>query len=143
MKKLIILLSALLVPLTVVPSNAAQIRVFVADMNATGVQNRDEMKVTLQTLLSSRLNGDRIVVVGSAAEADAVVSGTYVSIGKNFSLDAIAKTATGKTLTRAFVQGETVDELIPAVGKLAEKLSTGLNTPNSDAGQVNTFTGSV
>lgn len=126
MRKLIILMAALLFPLTAVPSFAAQIRVFVADINATGVQNRDEMKVTLQTLMASRLNGDRILAVGSAAEADVVVSGTYVSIGKNFSVDAIAKTAAGKTLTRAFVQGVTEDELIPAVGKLAEKLSAEL-----------------
>jgi hypothetical protein len=136
MNKLIFLLATLLVPLTAVPSFAAQIRVFVSDMNATGVQNRDEMKVTLQTLLASRLNGDKIATVGSAAEADAVVSGTYASIGKNFSLDAIAKTAAGKTLTRTFVQGKTEDELIPAVGKLAEKLSADLVKLHS-SGQLN------
>jgi hypothetical protein len=121
------LLASLLVPLTVVPSFAVQLRVYVADMNTTGAQNRDEMKVTLQTLLASRLNGDRIAVVGSAAEADAVVSGTYISIGKIFSVDAIAKSPDGKkTVARAFVQGETQDELIPAVGKLAEKLTAEL-----------------
>jgi len=120
------MLAVLLVPLSAVSSFAAQVRVFVADMNATGVKNRDEMKVTLQTLLASRLNGDRIVTVGSAAEADAVVSGSYVTIGKVFSIDTIAKTPAGKTLTRAFVQGETQDELIPAVGKLADKLSSEL-----------------
>jgi hypothetical protein len=122
----IILLAVLLVPFTAVPSFAAQMKVFVAEMNATGVQNRDEMKVTLQTLLASRLNGDKIATVGSASEADAVVSGTYISIGKIFSIDAIAKTPAGKTVTRAFVQGETQDELIPAVGKLADKLTVEL-----------------
>jgi hypothetical protein len=126
MINIIVMLAVLLVPLTVVPSFAGQVRVFVAEMAATGVQNRDEMKVTLQTLLASRLSGDRIVTVGSAAEADAVVSGTYISIGKIFSLDAIARTPAGKTVTRAFVQGETQDELIPAMGKLAEKLSAEL-----------------
>ena len=126
MIKLIVKLAILFVPLTSVTAYADPIRVFVADMNATGVQNRDEMKVTLQTLLASRLNGDRIAVVGSVAEADAVVSGTYVSIGKIFSIDAIAKTAAGKTLARAFVQGDTQDELIPAVGKLADKLTVEL-----------------
>ncbi|MBC8018919.1 MAG: VCBS repeat-containing protein, partial [Verrucomicrobia bacterium] len=63
---------------------------------------------------------------GSAAEADAIVTGTYVTIGKVFSVDALAKTAAGKTLTRAFVQGEGQDELIPAMGKLADKLSVEL-----------------
>lgn len=123
MKNCIILLALLLVQLTAVPSFAVQIRVYISDMTATGVQNRDEMKVILQTLLTSRLNGGGIVVVGSAAEADAEVSGSYISIGKIFSIDAVAKTSTGKAVARGFVQGGADDELIPAVGKLAEKLS--------------------
>lgn len=126
MRTFIVMLAVLLAPLTAVPSFAGQMRVFVAEMAATGVQNRDEMNATLQTLLASRLSGDRIVTVGSAAEADAVVSGTYISIGKIFSIDAIAKTPAGKTITRAFVQGETQDELIPAMGKLADKLTAEL-----------------
>jgi hypothetical protein len=126
MINLIVLLSVLLVPLTVVSSFAGQMRVYVEEIAATGVQNRDEMKVTLQTLLVSRLSGDRIATVGNAAEADVVVSGTYFAIGKNFSIDAVAKTPAGKTVSRAFVQGGTEDELIPAVGKLAEKLSVEL-----------------
>ncbi len=47
-------------------------------------------------------------------------------IGKVFSIDAIAKTPSGKTLGRAFVQGDHQDELIPAVGKLADKLTAEL-----------------
>ncbi|MDD2540098.1 MAG: VCBS repeat-containing protein [Desulfuromonadaceae bacterium] len=126
MKKIIILLTMLLIPFTAISSVASQMRVFVAGMSATGVQNRDEMQLTLQTLLASRLNSDKIIAVGSTGEADIVVSGTYVSIGKIFSLDAIAKTAAGKIVTREFVQGESQDELIPAIGKLAEKLSADL-----------------
>ncbi len=126
MKKLIILLTALLVPLCAVPAFAAQIKVFVADITVAGIQNSSEMKATVQMLLASRLNGDKIVSVGSAAEADAVISGAYITIGKMFSIDTIAKNPAGKTLARTFVQGETQDELIPAVGKLADKLSAEL-----------------
>lgn len=126
MKKQAIALIALLCMLISVPAFAAQIRVFVADMNAIGAQNKDDMKATLQMLLSSRLNSDSLIAVGSAAEADAIVTGTYVTIGKVFSVDALAKTAAGKTLSRAFVQGEGQDELIPAMGKLADKLSVEL-----------------
>ena len=126
MKKLITLLAALLLPLVAIPAFAAPLRVFVAEMNAAGGQSKDEMKPLLQTLLASRLNGDSIVAVGSMSEADVVVTGTYVTIGKIFSLDALAKTTAGKTLTRAFVQGEGQDELIPSVGKLADKLSAEL-----------------
>lgn len=126
MKKLIILLSVIMISLTAVPAIAAQLKVFVADMTATGAQNRDEMKLMLQTLLASRINGDKVVTVETATEADAVVSGSYIAIGKVFSIDAIAKNQAGKTVARAFVQGGAEDELIPAIGKLAEKLTAEL-----------------
>jgi len=103
MKKLVLILVSLTFMLFSISALAAPLRVFVGDMNAVGVPNRDELKLTLQTLLASRLNSDSITAVGSAAEAEAVVNGTYVVIGKIFSLDAMAKSTGGKTLTRAFV----------------------------------------
>ena len=112
-----------LVALFVIPAFAAPLRVFVSDVNTVGAQNGDELRQTLQTLLASRLNGDSITAVGDASEADVIVSGAYVVIGKVFSVDALVKSIDGKTLTRAYMQGENQDELIPAVGKLAEKLS--------------------
>ncbi len=126
MKKSIALLVMLLATLVAVPAFAAPLRVYVADMNAVGVPNRDEMKQTVQALLASRLNGDRIIAVGEAGEADVLVTGTYIAIGKVFSVDALARTAAGRTLTRSFVQGEGQNELLPAIGKLAEKLATDL-----------------
>lgn len=136
MKRLVVICVALLAPLVTIPAFAAQLRVFVADMNAVGAANKDEMKTTLQTLLASRLNSDQIMSVGSASEADIIVSGTYVSIGKVFSVDALAKTAAGRSVARAFVQGENQDELIPSIGKLADKLSAEISrqypsTPSS------------
>lgn len=106
---------------------ASPLRVYVADMNVVGVQNKDELKATLQTLLASRLNGENIIAVASSAEADATLTGTYVVIGKIFSVDAMARSTNGATLTRAFVQGESQDELIPAMGKLADKLTADLS----------------
>jgi hypothetical protein len=126
MINLILLLTTLFIPMTADFSYAAQIRVFVAVIEDVRAQNSAEMKQTLQTLLASRLNGDRIVVVGNVTEADAVVSTTYVTIGKVFSVDAISKTPAGKTISRAYVQGESENDLIPAMGKLADKLSTDL-----------------
>jgi len=127
MKKITILFTILLATLCALSAfAAAPLRVFVADMNVVGVQNREELKATLQTLLASRLNSDSITAVSSAGEADAILTGTYVVIGKVFSVDAMAKAVSGKTLTRAFVQGENQDELIPALGKLADKLTADL-----------------
>jgi hypothetical protein len=92
-----------------------------------GVANKDEMKTTLQSLLASRLNSDQIMSVASASEADVLVTGTYILIGKVFSVDALARTTGGKSLTRAFVQSENPEELILAIGKLADKLSVELS----------------
>lgn len=127
MKKLVTMCAAMFSLVIAMPAFAGQLRVFVADMNAVGVSNKDEMKITLQTLLASRLNSEQIVSVASASEADVLVTGTYVSIGKVFSVDALAKTTGGKSLTRAFVQGDNQDELIPSIGQLATKLSADLS----------------
>ena len=51
MKKLRLLPLVLMLILFSMTAQAGQIRVFVAEMNAIGVQNRDEMKATLQMLL--------------------------------------------------------------------------------------------
>lgn len=126
MKKFPIFVVVLILLTCALSASAAPLRVYVADMNAIGVQNRDDMKAMLQTLLASRLSSDKIIAVASASEADAIVTGTYMAIGKVFSVDALAKTSGGKTLTRAFIQGENQDELIPAVTKLAEKLAAEL-----------------
>lgn len=120
------LLVSLLVLLSAASGFAAQMRVFVNEISAPGVKNGKEMGQMLQTLLASRLNGDRIIAVESAADAEIVVSGTYIALGKSYSLDTIAKTSAGKVLTRAFIQGEKDGEIIPAMGKLAEKLTAGL-----------------
>jgi hypothetical protein len=126
MKKILILLVVLLATVSAIPAFAAQLRVYVSEINASSVPNKDEMKLMLQTLLASRLNSASTTTVGTAAEADIIVGGSYISIGKIFSIDVQAKNAAGKVLTRAYEQGENQDDLIPAVGKLADKLSVEL-----------------
>ncbi len=126
MYKAFFLLATLVFILTAPPSYAGQIRLFVSGIETVGVQNKDEMKLIVQKLLTSRLNSAGIATVETLAEADVLVSGSYISTGKMFSVDAVAKTIAGKTLTRAFVQGEKADDLIPSVGALAEKLSAEL-----------------
>ena len=134
MKKQIIALVALVALLSMlcaIPAFAAQVRVFVSEIDTIGAHNKDDMKATLQMLLASRLNSDKILAVGSAAEADAIVTGTSVTIGKVFSVDVLAKTAAGKSLARAFVQGDGQDELIPAIGKLADILAAELSNAST------------
>lgn len=119
------LLVVLMLVMTAVSAfGAGPLRVYVSEFNAVGVQGKDDIKAALQSLLASRLSSDKLLSVATAAEAELLVSGTYISIGKQYNIDAVAKTANGQTVTRTFVQGEGGQEaLFPAVDNLAQKLS--------------------
>lgn len=120
------LLVVLMLLMTAVSAfGAGPLRVYVGEFNAVGVQGKDDVKTALQSLLASRLSSDKLLSVATAAEAELLVSGTYISIGKQYNIDAIAKSANGQTITRTFVHGEGgQDALFGAAGSLAQKLST-------------------
>ena len=123
MKKLLCMVIMLVCLMQAVLVSAAQIRVFVSDVNAIGVQNRDEMRQTMQALLAAKLNNEQIMSVAAAAEADLIVTGTYIQIGKLYSLDALAKTTGGRTVARSHVQGNATEGVMSAAGALADKLA--------------------
>lgn len=106
-----------------IPSLAAatQIRTYVAEFTVPP-QDAAGLKSTLQTLLSSRMASEAITPVTAASEADVIITGSYTQLGKVFSLDAAAKLASGRTLATVFEQGESQDDLIPALGKISAKL---------------------
>ena len=114
----LIFLGSLLVPLT---ASADTIRAYIADFTVSPADSGD-LKNTLKRLFASRLSGEGLNTVDSAAEADVIISGSYTMLGRMFSLDAFAKSASGKQLAAAYEQGESIDALIPAVGKLSAKL---------------------
>lgn len=126
MRQLIVAL--VVVATAVLPAGAAgPLRVFVGEMNAVGVAAKDDTRVAVQSLLASRLSGDKLLSVATAAEAEVVVTGTYISIGKQYNIDAVAKTTGGQTISRSFVQGEGGQEaLFGATATLAQKLSADL-----------------
>lgn len=113
------------------------LRVFVDEFSVVGAQGKDDAKAAVQALLAARINGQQILSVSSASEAEVTVSGTYLVIGKNYNLDAVAKDAAGQTVCRTFVQGEGGQEaLFGATGTLADKLAAELARQNK-AGQIN------
>lgn len=138
MKRLIFLAMMMFVSLPVFAAPVAPpVRVYVAEFNVVGGgQNKDETKVALQTLLASRIGTEKLLSVSSVAEAEVVVTGTYVAIGRQYNIDTVAKSAAGQTVARTFVQGEGGQEaLFAAVGSLAEKISAELIT-KADAGGI-------
>ncbi len=102
---------------------AGQIKTYVAKFAVAGAPNGDELRVTFQTLLASRLTGEYLLAADCPFGAEMLVSGSYTAVGSGFSLDAVVKNSAGNMVTRAFVQGVSQDELLPAVGKLAQSLT--------------------
>jgi len=103
-------------------STAAPLKTFVAEFNVAGASNKDDLKTTLQGLLASRLNPKQVRLVEKPGQAELVLTGTYALFGKMFSIDVLVKNALNDTMTKVFEQGESQDDLIPAFGRLAQKI---------------------
>lgn len=97
-------------------------KIQIADFAVTGAENASELRSVLKNLLSSRIATEDIIAVDTAAGVIATISGSYSSFGKTFSIDASVKSPDGETLGQRYVQGESPNDLIPALGKLAEQL---------------------
>jgi len=109
--------------LCTVPAAAAPLKISVAEFKVTGAAGKDELKGALQSMLASRLAGENLQVVGANEGPDMTVIGTYIVFGKVFSLDGQVVGSNGKVVGRAFEQGEAADDVIPAIGRLAQKLT--------------------
>lgn len=120
------ILSALIVSLFLLPapsaSLAAPLKTHVAEFNVVGAANKDELKSTLQGLLASRLNQDQIQLVEKAEKAEILLNGSYAQFGKMFSVDVQLKNSTSGAISKVFEQGESQDELLPVIGRLARKV---------------------
>jgi hypothetical protein len=116
----------MLLAMSVTTAWSAPVTAYVAEFNVLGASKPEEMKTTIQALLLSRLAGKTISTQTKPEGAAIKVSGTYIVSGSVFSLDAAAVNSAGAILARAFVQGNSPDELIPAIGSLAKSLSDGI-----------------
>ena len=119
---LLILVSAFLFLFAPVVSSATPLKTYVAEFNVVGAPNRDELKMTLQGLLTSRLNPNQVQLVERADKAELLLTGSYAVFGKMFSIDVLLKNSLTGSLTKVFEQGEGQDDLLPAFGRMAQKL---------------------
>jgi len=104
-------------------SIAAVVKTYVAEFNVVGAPNKDELKSTLQSLLTSRLDLNRIQLVDKPEKAELQLFGNYAMFGKMFSIDVLIKNALTDSMTKVFEQGTSQDDLIPAFSRLADKLN--------------------
>lgn len=104
------------------PCHADMVKAYVNRFAVSTADNREELKLPLQTLLMSRLNSAEIQTVETQSDAEIQIYGSYIAFGTVFSLDALIKTSSGLFIDRVFIQGDTQNELIPSVAELAKQL---------------------
>jgi hypothetical protein len=103
-------------------STAAPLKTYVAEFTVTGAPNRDELKVTLQGLLASRLNPSQVQLVDKPDKAELQLDGSYAQFGKMFSIDVLLKNSLNGTMTKLFEMGEGQDDMLPVLGRVAQKI---------------------
>ena len=115
---------------------AAPLTAFVEPFKIVGGADA-EMSATLQTLLMSRLANQSIQVQDSGKGAQALIKGSYIQLGKVFSVDVTVRDPSGAIVARAFEQGERQEDVLAAMTKVAEKLQGSLlgTAPQDSAAQ--------
>ena len=134
MKFRLILSAFLIIAAAVSTAWSAPATVYVAEFSVSGTSKPEEMKTTIQSLLLSRLATEKLTTVAKQPDFPGIkVSGSYLLSGAFFSLDAVATDASGTVISRAYAQGKSPDELIPAVGTLAKSISESIEKSASVA----------
>lgn len=127
MKSIAPVLAALFLYLAVAgASHAEPFKTHVAEFNVTGVPNGELLKLTLQGILTSRLNPELALLVEKPDQAEVLVIGSYALFGNMFSLDVLIKNRGTGSLAKVFEQGEGQEDVIPATGRLAKKIDAEL-----------------
>ena len=75
------------------PCHAARIKAYIHRFSVSIPENKEDLRVSLQTLLMSRLNDNEIQTVENQADAEIQIMGSYIVFGTVFSLDALVKTS--------------------------------------------------
>ena len=101
---------------------AGPLKVYLSEFTVTGTPARDELAPALQGILGSRLNRERAEPVDRAEQAELLLAGSYALFGRMFSLDLLIRNTTSGKITRLFEQGEGQDDLLPAMGRLAQQI---------------------
>lgn len=128
----------LAVTMIVTPAvGAAPLTAFIEPFKVVGGADA-EMSTTLQTLLISRLANQAIHVQDSGKGVQALIKGSYIQLGKVFSIDVTVRDPSGTIVARAFEQGERQEDVLSAMTKVAEKLQASLlgAAPQADQAQL-------
>ncbi|NTV48553.1 MAG: VCBS repeat-containing protein [Geobacteraceae bacterium] len=105
---------------------AAPLKTHVEQFNVVNAPNNENLKQTLQGILTSRLSPDLVQLVEKPDQAELLVIGSYALFGKMFSLDVLIKNKGNGGLIKVFEQGEGQEDVIPALGRLARKIDAEL-----------------
>jgi len=100
---------------------AAPLTTYVSEFKVSGADSNADLPVMLQRMLASRLSPDHVQLVDSKKRAELVITGSYTAFGKMFSLDLALQNSANGNLSTLFEQGSGQDDIIPAMGRVAQK----------------------
>lgn len=127
MKLILLILTSLVTYITFSGiASATPFKTHVAEFTVTGAPNNQDLKSTLQGILSSRLNPDHVSLVETPDQAERLVVGSYALFGTMFSMDVLIKNREKDIVGKVFEQGEGEGDVIPAIGRLAQKIDAEL-----------------
>ena len=106
--------------------HAAPVKTYVEQFTVIGAPNNENLKQTLQGILTSRLSPDLVQLVEKPEQAELLAIGNFAQFGKTFSLDVLIKNKSKGSLVKVFEQGEGQEDVIPALGRLARKIDSEL-----------------
>ena len=100
---------------------AEPLKTFIPDFKVSSTEATADLPLMLQRMLASRLNANLVQLVDAKNKAELVITGSYTTFGKMFSLDLALQQIANGELTSLFEQGSGQDDIIPAMGRLARK----------------------
>lgn len=118
-----ILFTVLALALLPLVAAAAPLKTHVAEFAVMGAGNKDELKSALPGMLASRLDQNQLQLVEKPEQAELLIQGSYAQFGKLFSIDILLKNTVSGSIAKVFEQGDSQDELLPAISRLSQKIS--------------------
>jgi len=105
---------------------AAPFKTYISEFKVSSADTSTDLPVMLQRMLASRLNPGQVQLVDVKNQAELLISGSYATFGKMFSIDlSLYNTVSGKR-TSLFEQGSGQDDIIPAMGRVAHKVDAAI-----------------
>lgn len=105
---------------------ADPLKTFISEFKVSNADTSTDLPAMLQRMLASRLNPGQVQLVDVKNQAELLISGSYATFGKMFSIDLTLHNTVNSKRTSLFEQGSDQDDIIPAMGRVAQKVNAAI-----------------